>query len=99
MSKQLEIQPDGSLVLTLDEACIQTAAKKAHREIALALLDGVEQDEAMEGALDLLERFIDNTDFATLRARHPELAGHAGCRVRLVRDEDGTVRWETWVAR
>ena len=35
-----DVFSDGSLVLSLGEACIQTAARQAHRELTVALLEG-----------------------------------------------------------
>jgi hypothetical protein len=87
-----ELLPDGSLVLRLAEACIQTTARRAHRELTLALLEGHGAVGA-EAALALLELFLRDVDFAAVRARFPELAGGSGARVRL-RRADGAVRWE-----
>jgi hypothetical protein len=89
-----DILPDGSLVLALGEACVQTAAKQAHRELVLAFLEERATGQTLEALVDMLERFLNSTDFASLRAEHPELAGNAPCRVRLYRCEDGIVRWE-----
>lgn len=89
-----DILPDGSLVLTLDESCISTTARRAHRELTAALLQGIEIGTSMEALVDLLQRFLSENDFPALRASHPELTGHNGCRVRLYRRKGGEVRWE-----
>jgi len=96
MNKRLpfEVLADGSLVLTLDEACIQSTAKHAHRELTIALLEGRVASPAMEVPLNLLERFLTTTDFAALRTEHPELAGHNPCCVRLYGYDGSAVRWE-----
>ncbi|MGB8412146.1 MAG: hypothetical protein WCE23_04910 [Candidatus Binatus sp.] len=89
-----DVLSDGSVVLTLGEACVQMTAKRAHRELTLALIEGRAAGAAPEVLVDTLERFLSTTDFAGLRAEHPELAGGSGCRVRLYRHADGIVRWE-----
>ena len=96
MSKafSFDILSDGSLVLTLDGACVQTTAKKAHREITRALLDERTAGTSLESLVDTLESFLNTTNFAALRAEHRELAGDIQCRVRLYRHENGIVRWE-----
>jgi hypothetical protein len=83
-----------TVVLALGDACIQTAAKRAHRELAAALLEGRAAASEAGAALETLARFLAATDFAALRAEHPELAGGIACRVRLLASADGAVRWE-----
>jgi hypothetical protein len=90
----LNVLDDGSLILTLGEACLQTAAKRAHYELTLALLEGRAAGAALEALAGTLARFLNTTDFAVLRAEHPELAGGTRQRVRLYRREDGSTRWE-----
>jgi hypothetical protein len=85
---------DGSMVLIPDEACLQSTAKHAHRELTMALLEGRTAGPAREARVDLLERFPCMTDFATLRTEHPELAGQSGCRVRRFWRAADPVRWE-----
>jgi hypothetical protein len=96
MSRRLpfDVLSDGSLVLTLSESCIQTTARRAHRDLAEMLLSGPSPGRVVEARFDLLGRFLAATDFARLRAEHPELAGGSPCRVRLFSDGDGAVRWE-----
>lgn len=84
----------GRVVLSLDGACIQTAARRAHRELAAALIEGRAAGPEAEASLETLTEFIAATDFAALRAKHPELAGGAPCRVVLRRGGDGRVGWE-----
>jgi hypothetical protein len=85
---------DGALVLSLGDACIQTTARRAHRELGAALLAAETAETAAAASLDTLTRFLSTTDFPSLRAAHPELAGGTRCRVRLARAADGGVRWE-----
>jgi len=89
-----DVLSDGSLIVTLSSACIQTTAKRAHRELTTALLDGRAEGTSIEALLEMLERFLTTTDFAALRAEHPELARGTRYRVRLYRSNDGVVRWE-----
>lgn len=93
-SPHFEVLTDGGLVLKLGEACIQTAARKAHRELVQELLDEGKAFRAHESLVDTLAAFLDNTDFAALRAAHPELAGGTPCFVKLQLDGDGRVQWE-----
>ncbi|MCK9460726.1 MAG: hypothetical protein M0R80_13895 [Proteobacteria bacterium] len=92
--RSFEILSDGSPVLTLGDACIQTAAKRAHRRLSAALLEDRAGGEPVGAALETLARFLSTTDFASLRAEHAELAGGTPGRVRLWRDRGGAVRWE-----
>lgn len=94
MSLSFDVLSDGSLVLTLGEACLQTTAKQAHHELTLALIEGRAAGPALEALVDTLAKFLTTTDFAGLRAEHPELAGGSRCRVRLCQCEEGVVRWE-----
>lgn len=89
-----DVLSDGSLVLTVGECCIQTAAKRAHREVTVALLDGSDATATLGPLADMLERFLTTTDFSALRAEHPELAGGSPFRVRLERCEDESVGWK-----
>jgi hypothetical protein len=50
--------------------------------------------DVREPLVDMLAGFLGSTDFAALRAAHPELAGGTPCRVRIYRDREGVVRWE-----
>lgn len=83
----------GGVVLTLDGVCLETAAKKAHRELVQALLGDREPSASQQEQLMLLERLLCNTDFAALRTEHPALGCGHGLRVRLAVDGDG-VGWE-----
>jgi hypothetical protein len=52
---------------------------------------GADAPQDMETAVALLDDFLLLSDFASLRAGDPDLAGHAGCRVLVNRDDDGVV--------
>jgi hypothetical protein len=88
-----DVLADGSLVLAVGDGCIQTMAKRAHRELTAALLDDGVAIATAGALLDLLEEFLNSTDFRALRAGHPELAGGVPCRVRLERRAGGGVAW------
>jgi hypothetical protein len=90
----IEILPDGSVVLALDGHCVQTAARDAHRELVAALLGADEASRGSAAAVDLLAAFLAGTDFAALRAAHPELNGSVRGRVRIFPGAGGAVRWE-----
>ena len=89
-----DVLANGDVVLRLGEGCIQTRARRARREIVDALLAGDANGVAIEPVVELLDLFLQTTDFRRLRAEHPELAGETPCRVRLYRTPDGAVRWE-----
>jgi hypothetical protein len=90
-----DVLPNGDVVFRLgEEGCIQTRARRARQEIVDALLAGHASAVAIEPVVELLDLFLQTTDFRRLRAEHPELAGEIPCRVRLYRTPDGAVRWE-----
>jgi hypothetical protein len=89
-----DVLADGDVVLRLGEGCIETCARRAHREIVDALLASDANEMAIEPAVELLDLFLQTADFRRLRAEHPQLAGEIPCRVRLHRTPDGAVRWE-----
>lgn len=89
--------PDGSVELILEDACIQTTAKRLHRAITMALIEDRTSEAVVGPVLEVLESFLHRTDFGALRSAHPELAGGVRCRVRLFRQADGTVRWRSEV--
>ena len=90
----VDVLSDGGVAISLGDACIQTAAKRAHRRLSAALLEDRGGGEPVGAALETLASFLSTTDFASLRAEHPELAGGTPGRVRLWRDAGGAVRWE-----
>jgi len=83
----------GSLTLTVSACCIQTAAKRAHREVTAALLEDRAATATLEALAATLERSLCMTDFSVLRVEHPELAGGTPCRIMLRRRKDGSVDW------
>jgi hypothetical protein len=89
-----DVLPNGDVVLRLGQGCIQTCARRARREIVDALLAGNANGVPIEPVIELLDLFLQTTDFRRLRAEHPQLAGEVRCRVRLSRTPDGAVRWE-----
>jgi len=92
-----ELFPDGSLALTVGEHCIQTTARRAHREATAALLEDSAAGSATLGPVtDLLKHFLHTTDFAALRTEHPELAGGSErVLVRLYPGDNGRVLADT----
>lgn len=89
-----EVLSNGDVVLHLEETCIQTTAKKAHRELVTLCIEQGETDAGIEAAVELLCDFLQTTDFARVRSEHPELAGGTACSVRLIRGGEGKVDWE-----
>mgnify|MGYP006302444489 CR=1 FL=1 len=72
--------------LCLDDCCIETAARRARARIAARLLETDERDRrfgALAADLELVDRFLSHTDFATLRAARPELDGRTSGAVAV----------------
>ena len=86
------IDPD-ELVLELEEFCIQTTGQQVHRRLMEGLLEGRLEGPEVEGAVEMLARFLAQEDFAAIRGADPELAGDHRVDVRLVRDAAGEVHW------
>lgn len=86
------IGPD-ELVLELETFCIQTTAQQVHRRLMEGLLEGRLEGPEVEGAVELLARFLAQEDFAAIRGDDPALAGDQRVDVRLYRDTAGQVHW------
>jgi hypothetical protein len=98
MPPNLDVLPDGSLVLTLTEGCLQTTLRQAHRDLARVLLEDRGVGLRLEVYVDLLAALLTTERFAAIRTAHPDLASGTGVRVRVFRDERGAVRWERYPA-
>jgi xanthine/CO dehydrogenase XdhC/CoxF family maturation factor len=98
MSPELTVLPDGSLVLTLSEGCLQTTLRHAHRALARAVLGSHEVGLHLEDPVDLVAELLTHEPFAAIRAAHPDLASGTGVRVRVFRDDRGAGRWERYGA-
>jgi hypothetical protein len=85
------VASEAEVVLHVGPVCIETAARRAWTELVQALVAGERDADA---ASRMLRDFLASTDFAKLRARHPELAGGRSRTVRLRRDENGGIVWE-----
>ena len=79
--------------LSLDNRCIETAARRARERIVARLLEGrgSREEEALAGDLEILTALLEGTDFRALRASRPELDGRAAIEVDLELDADGGV--------
>ena len=92
-SQRYEVQADGVL-LTLDQGCIETTARNAHRELVRQVLEEKLPSPAVQSALSLLAEFLTVVDFRSVRAHDPDLAAGLGRRVRVFRDGAGRPEWE-----
>jgi hypothetical protein len=75
--------------LHLRNHCIQTAGKEERRRIESALLELDESDERfsqLADDLELITRFLQESDFPRLRSDRPELSGGCDILVELARD-------------
>ncbi len=88
---------NGTLVLDLSRHCIETAAVHAYRSLVDAFVGHSGRDPNMEEKLVLVHAFLQTSDFAKLRAEHPELAGGSAIRIRLQRSNSGGVTWNVVV--
>ena len=82
------------VTLHLDGCCIQTAALREYQRI-YSLLMGADEDKDLVEAprLELLRRFLAGADFASLRARRPDLDGRARISVTLFEAGDVIMVW------
>lgn len=80
--KHFELLSDGGVELILEDACVETTARLAYREIMDALLEE-KAGEQMHAVLEALEVFLLRTNFGEVRSAYPELAGGIRCRVKL----------------
>ena len=87
------VSPD-ELVLELDGFCIQTTGQQVHRRLMKGLLESRLEGPLVEGAVELLARFLAQEDFSRIRGNDPELAGDHRANVRVFREPDGQVHWE-----
>lgn len=80
-----------SIVLELSAGrCIQGAARARQKELVSTLLKAIDdpsQEESDE--LEMLNTFLEQSDFPALRARHPLLDGRTEVAVRLMVTSDG----------
>ncbi len=80
------IRDQYQLELHLQGHCICTTAKNAVMRTMRTLLEEDPTDaetERLSSDLDLLQCFVRETDFETLRAKNPRLDGREDLRVRL----------------
>ncbi len=77
--------------LHLDEHCVETSARMRIRELTTQALQGEDGlTESEEAEYELLQRFVDATDFNRLRGERPELDGRKSLWVRVTERESGT---------
>ena len=81
-------------LLTLDQHCIETTARRNHQRLMDQLLESAEPAPEVSESLELLRTFLEQQDFPAIRSAHPDLAGGTGVRVRIFRDPQGLVTWE-----
>jgi len=59
---------DGIKLVPDLSSCIETTARKAHRERLFLLLSGNQDDDRLKTELTVLEKFLETADFKKLRA-------------------------------
>ncbi|MGB9599448.1 MAG: hypothetical protein ACPL7I_02755 [Myxococcota bacterium] len=77
-----------SVILILDGHCIETAARKRLSELIKKSIEEDVKDDLFE-EIEFLKRFIEGTDFSSLRANNPELDGRKFVRVEIICNIDG----------
>lgn len=75
--------------ISLQEHCIQTAARRLHARMRDRILTSEQPDPVETEALTLLGEFLERSDFRALRAERPELSGGHPCVVVLRRGPSG----------
>jgi hypothetical protein len=89
--------PPGRAGLKLEGHCIETAARLECRRLEYLLFDMSGQDAdrpPVEERLGIVQRFLQKTDFRTLRAQRPELDGRTKMKVVVWERQDGTFALE-----
>jgi len=94
MTPLYRVLPNGEIILTIDEGCIQTTAKRVRQQLVDELLADTVAGDNVDKAVEVLARFLETADFGRLRANHPELCAGAQSRVKLTVSADAAVRWE-----
>ena len=65
----VDLRGPHELILILEgEFCIETTGKQVRRRLVDGFMDGSLEGEAAEGAVTLLARFLEQEDFAAIRA-------------------------------
>jgi tRNA (adenine37-N6)-methyltransferase len=82
------------VILRLDDVCIQTRAKRVLNQMVASSLVSTSAQLPQAAPIDLLARFLEETDFGKLRSQIPQLRGGNDCLVRLFHGKDGNIQWE-----
>jgi len=94
MTTVLEIDATG-LVLHVEDACVETTARRAHRVLFQRTLVADPPPPELSRAITLLHDFLACADFGRMRAADADLSsGRTGLRVRISRTQDGSIVWE-----
>jgi hypothetical protein len=86
-----ELLKDGSVLMSLERACVETTARRVQREIVRGLLEGWLSPAGAGAGLDTLREFLRTADFAALRSQQPELSGEVPCRIKVIREAERVV--------
>lgn len=95
--RKLSFYPPGRAGLKLEGHCIETAARIECRRLEYLLFDLPESDpdrQPVADRLGIIQRFLQMTDFAALRAQRPELDGRTQMKVVVWEKPDGTFALE-----
>ena len=73
--------------------CIETTARYVRQKLVDALMKAEAQNPDGEGAVELLTKFLERTDFKALRASDDELTGQRVATFCIYKKTDGGVGW------
>ncbi len=96
-ARKLSAYPPGRAGLKLEGHCIETAARIECRRLEYVLFDLREDDPdrpPVADRLGIIQRFLERTDFMSLRARRPELDGRTKMKIVVWERPDGTFALE-----
>lgn len=81
------------VTLHVEEHCVETAARREFKRLLDEFFTAAGgPDPALEEKIAILREFIEESDFAALRASDARLSGLSKSTVRLYRRVDGSVR-------
>ena len=95
--KAAKFVPRRYVGLNLGGHCIQTAAVREIRRVEYLMQTTAKDDPAMPALAErhsILRRFLEKTDFESLRASRPELDGRAEMKVRIRLLDGGDITLE-----
>ncbi len=80
------------ILLNLSKVCIETASKKAYNQSLSQYFKAQETEKMeLEAAIDMLVRFLNESDFQELRNTYQDLRGGSEAVIELRRSTTGEI--------